>query len=140
MKYKSIIIVFAFIALYAWYISTHKVPDTNRWPERDAKLSRLDDEMKSLSEEIKFYQGHSECTQDSQCRVVGIGAKVCDKYRDFIVYSTQDAQETILLEKISKFNEKANVYTELSMTSNSCGKSSSKIECIKNRCEPVSTR
>lgn len=134
MKYRSIIVLFTVIALYAWYASKQKDYDPNNWTEREQKLKKLDQEMKSISDEIKMYQGHSECVSDSQCRVVGIGEKVCDKYKDFIIYSTQDAQESVLLSKIDKFNEKANQFSKLNLSSNSCGKDPKNVVCIKNIC------
>jgi hypothetical protein len=134
---RNWLIFIAVIGAYAGFIVTHKQDDSKGWNERDQKFQKLDEQMKSLSEEIKFYQGHSSCTSASQCRVVGLGIPTCGGFKDFIIYSLQDAQETVLLEKITAFNEKAKEFSDLSLQAAGCGKKAAKIQCIKGQCNVV---
>jgi hypothetical protein len=139
-KMKNFLIVFSLIILFVMiYFLSKKKSDTTiykeSWQNRETQISQIESELKNLAEKIKENQGHSRCKQDSDCRVIGLGAKTCGKYKDFLIYSILDANEPTLLELVSKFNELHQKLQDLSLKANRCGTDPLTVHCKEGVCE-----
>jgi hypothetical protein len=106
------------------------------WEKRDSELGRLDSKLQHLANEIKSLQGKSPCETDQQCKVVGLGGKVCGHPKDFLVYSVLDTQENLLLARVEEFNRLHQKVLELKLSSASCGKAPAPIRCVSGSCQP----
>ena len=107
------------------------------WANRDQRVKELDVGMSRLAQQIKKDVGPPECTKDSDCRLVGLGAKVCDKYRDFLVYSVAHTEEYKLLPLVNEFNKLAAEQYDLNLSVLTCGKPMAKVMCVDGGCVPV---
>jgi len=107
------------------------------WRIREKSLGTLDTQLQGLAKQIQSTQGEGICKNDSQCRVVGLGAKVCNLYKDFLVYSIQDVHEERLLHFISEFNNLREKMVDMSFSVGQCGKKPASVRCVSKRCTPV---
>lgn len=106
------------------------------WKNREAAIDRLDSRLQYLADQIRASQGESRCKRDDQCRVVGLGAKVCGYFKDFLIYSTQDVEESSLLFRVDEFNRSHEKLIDMTLAVNQCGKKAAIIHCVKQRCIP----
>ncbi len=133
----GVIILFVLIAGGYWvYQKTDKGPPPMSWGERDAEVASLQSEMKKLAEKIESLQGASKCRQDLDCRVVGLGPRECEGYKDFLIYSVLDSDEEPMLAAVKQFNERAEKVSDFSLQVQSCGMKPSPIHCRKSKCVP----
>jgi hypothetical protein len=109
---------------------------TPSWGEHRARLDELDSKMKALLAKLKDSHGEGRCDMSSQCKVVGLGAKTCGGYANFLIYSTRDADEPTLLDLVSQFNGVAEEFNTLSLQAAPCGEQPKQIVCINNDCVP----
>lgn len=140
--FKKIISFFAIIAfgVFIFYqISTKskKNPgfdDKSTWSEHDGKLKVLEQKMKDVSAEIKAHMGQGKCEYDYECRVVGLGAKTCDGYSNFLIYSTKDTEEAQLLGMVEEFNKANEEFNHHSINVQGCGEKAKTPTCHNNQC------
>jgi hypothetical protein len=107
------------------------------WDKRDSRVKQLDADLRELAAKIKEVAGKPECEKSSDCRLIGLGAKVCENYRDFLVYSAPQAQEDKLLPYVAEFNQLAQEQYNLSLSVSNCGKPMAKVACIDGGCMPM---
>lgn len=107
------------------------------WDQRDAHVKKLDQALRDAAQKVKKEAGKPECKRSSECRLVGLGAKVCDYYKDFLVYSTSQADESKLLPLVAEFNRLAEEQYNLSLSVSTCGKPMARVACIDGGCMPV---
>jgi hypothetical protein len=112
-------------------------PEGEDWEGRDRRLKELDTGMATLAKKIKAGVGRPECQESADCRLVGLGAKICDGYRDFLIYSTRTTEETKVLPLVKEFNRLAEEQHQLSFSVPNCGKPVGRIQCVEGGCQPV---
>jgi hypothetical protein len=125
----------ALAAAFAYRV-TH-LDEAPSWEAREKTLNQIQTELKRIAAEIRNVQGHSRCQSSSDCRVVGLGSETCKGYKNFLVYSVEDASESELLAKVSEFNSRIAKASDLSLNVPSCGVQPAEIHCIRQRCTPV---
>ena len=121
---------------YGIYYRKQNAENTPSWNAHDQQVERLGLQLKNLANEIKSHQGQSRCKADDDCRVVGLGSRVCNGYQDFLIYSVTDADETILLQKVRAFNSTMSEINNLSINVPNCGESPAPIKCKNGQCVP----
>lgn len=119
---------------YALFEAARRGPVRNDWKEHAAKTAALDAESRLLAQKIKSRQGKRKCKTDGDCRIVGLGPKVCDGYSNFLVYSTLDTDEDALLSTVETFNSKLGEFLALSFKVPSCGKKLRDATCSREVC------
>lgn len=141
----KVFVAFSFLAITLWSTGCNKIgfgptPDkTPTWKEHDDKLKNYDSQLKEISAEIVALQGKVECESAAQCRVVGLGSKVCGHFKDYLVYSVKDVNgksEEALLVKVKHFNTVFSQMIEQMINVPPCGRAVAPIACIKGRCAP----
>ena len=104
------------------------------WKERGVILGKLDAELTRLADGIQSAQGESRCESDGQCRIIGLGAKVCELYKDFLVYSIKGVNEPVLLGLVDDFNAAHLKRLNLGYSANQCGVQPPGVRCVGQRC------
>ncbi len=105
------------------------------WKDRDSAMKQIQQKLQGLADQIQSAQGKGACDSDLDCRTIGIGAKVCDLYKDFLIYSSKDADERKLLGLVSDFNSLHQKLVDMSLAANNCGIKPTQVYCDKsNRC------
>jgi hypothetical protein len=140
---KPILVVLALLTCVLGYGIYRRIknPETiPTWEARDQQVERLSLQLKNFANEIKSHQGQSRCQSDDDCRVVGLGSRVCNGYKDFLIYSVRDANETILLQKVRAFNSTMSEMNNLSIKVPNCGESPAPIQCKSSQCVPMLDR
>ena len=125
---------------FNWYFKTSrrdKIQADAAWQERESTMKDLNESLKRLANEVKAFQGKSKCRTDSECHVVGIGTRVCNEYKNYIIYSSRDTNEQILLNTISAFNETHKKTSALSLAAESCGVKPASVQCVQGHCVPI---
>lgn len=107
------------------------------WKEHDEKLVELEAELKTLAKQIQAVQGESKCVSNRECHILALGAPLCGYAKDYIIYSTQDADEGRLLERVAAFNRVHKRVLDLSFSTQRCGVKPSRVACVKRQCVPV---
>lgn len=133
---SALMIGLAVLTVYYGFMRSDQSLLSAQWEKRKARLESLDTRLRALADQIQAVQGESRCERDDQCRIRGIGAKVCGLYKDFIVYSLKDANEPKLLSLLSDFNRLHEKVVDLNLSANQCGENPSPIQCIAGTCEP----
>ncbi len=105
-----------------------------KWKDRSLQLKSLNQSMQELSAQIKESSGKGKCTDDSHCKVTGLGAKACGKYSNFLVYSTMDTSEGNIIQLVGQFNRAAEQFNIISMEVQRCGEAPLNARCSKSRC------
>jgi hypothetical protein len=105
--------------------------------EREAAVGELTVKLKLLSKQIEIAHGGSTCKRDDQCRIVGLGSRACGEYKDYIIYSTKDADEARLLAVIERFNKAHGEMLKLSLAVADCGVKPAPIGCVRGRCAAI---
>lgn len=143
MKIKISHLILGFIILLSIGVSTYygiktdgQLREKKEWKERENLLNGLSSELQILAKKIQLAQGDSKCESDSQCRTLGLGERSCGEYKDFLVYSTLDANESLLLALVSEFNQEYKKIAKISLTASACGTKPAKILCIEHECKP----
>lgn len=129
-------LTFAALGYVVYYVrnSLPSVPSVNDF---EGKLKELDANLKRTTGEIEELQGNSECEFDSDCHVMGLGAKTCGGFLNFLIYSSRDVvDETKLREAVRRYNDLSDEKNRLSYKVLSCGQTPSQIRCIEKRCVP----
>ena len=121
---------------YVWNQSQDQGPKTD-WEERSKEVKDLKTSLKATADRLKTLSGKGLCEADNDCHAIGIGAKICGGYNDFLVYSIRDAREEKLLEVIADFNTKAERLNVVSFRVQKCGTKPPPVQCLKNICRMV---
>lgn len=130
------IITLVIVAVNFWFTGESEQETARQWNQQQQRLKDLDQQMSVLSKEIKKLAGKSKCESDYHCKVVGLGAKICDGYANFLIYSTFDVgvYESELLHLVEEFNQADQEYIAVSMKSEHCGEPALTPRCYHNRC------
>jgi hypothetical protein len=97
-------------------------------------MKEIDKEQYVLAGRIKGEAGEGRCHTESDCRVVGLGAKTCGRYRNFLFYSMLDAQVSELEANVAAFNRNQNKLVDMSFVVESCGIAMPSVGCIQGKC------
>ena len=62
-------------------------------------------QLEQLKLEIIDFIGIPGCSDDSDCRYIGFGAKPCGGYWEYLVYSMVNVDSIALADKIDQYNE-----------------------------------
>ena len=127
----------AAVIVYFGFIKTDKAFFQAEWSQYNSARANLDTQLKQATAKIKHLQGQSFCSDDAQCRIIGLGTKSCGLYRDFLIYSVQDADESQLLPAVKAFNTLHEKMSDLSLNISRCGVAPAPIRCVRNLCSPV---
>ncbi len=123
-----------FLMVYYGILFTGRTAARGEWEKRDVTLSRLDSKLRDLADKIQSVQGESRCISSNQCQIIGLGMKVCDYYKDYLIYSTVDADESNLLPWVAEFNRTQVKRQDLGLSANECGKKPGTVSCVGERC------
>ena len=129
------IFVFAGLAALLVFNSQMRKRDgAEQWGIREKEMSALEVRLTKVAEQLKSIPSEGRCDETSDCRVVGLGTKTCEGYRDFLVYSVKDTDESRLLAKVREFNEINKKLSDMEMSVPKCGGEPKKPECINQHC------
>jgi hypothetical protein len=89
----------------------------------------------NLKVEIKALADGSECSEEFSCYSVGIGAKPCGGFWEYIIYSNS-IDIPSFLSKIEELNELEKSYNEKYMIQSDCfiAMPPSSIDCVEGKC------
>lgn len=104
------------------------------WRAREEAVGKITAQLEDLGHAIQSAQGDALCEKDHECRVVGLGAKVCGEFKDALIYSVRDAKEQKLLSLVKDFNTAHEKLTEISLAANTCGKKLPQVQCLDGHC------
>ena len=115
------------------------IQSCNSKPSADVKkhnedLAKLESTLKNLADQITSVQGTSQCLNDSECKIVGLGAKTCGLYSDFLIYSTRDANEAKLIQYVNEFHLNHEKIIDQALSANHCGKKATLAYCVNHKC------
>lgn len=133
-KTLSIFLILAIAGLTTYALRNSSSPPALDWRARDALLSELGSQLQELANEIKTVQGRSDCDTEEQCETLGLGTPICDDYKDYLVYSTKDANLARLIPLVRKFNEVHAKVSNLSTVAGQCGIKPDKAHCVGGHC------
>jgi hypothetical protein len=102
----------------------------------EQEMSRVEAQLHKLAKKIESSRGQGKCTKDSDCRIMGLGSKFCDLYKDFLVFSIQDASESEVRGFVEEFNRFHKVVSDRSLAVNRCGRKPASIRCEASQCRP----
>ena len=121
-----------------WDFTRDKTSETRmEMVEHDRLVEHLKQSAKSLGQQVRDFAGNARCSETVECRVMGLGPKICDGYSDFIFYSIRDAQKDSLLRAVDKFNATMSQLNDLSPIVQNCGKPDPEVRCVQGRCVGV---
>jgi hypothetical protein len=121
--------------LYYKYFYNASPISKAEWKHHDAEINQFDTQLHNLAHQIETSQGTGRCLRDEQCQVIGLGAQVCGLYKDYLIYSTQDANEKSLLRAVSDFNETHERLLKINLSFNDCGSELPTVRCINKECD-----
>ena len=89
----------------------------------------------NLKVEIKALADGSECSEEFSCYSVGVGAKPCGGFWEYIIYSNSIDIPSFLT-KIETLNELEKSYNEKHMIQSDCfiAMPPSSIDCVEGKC------
>lgn len=123
---KVLFSILAFLVIYC--------DDSGEMTLQEAEKEVID----NLKIEIKLLAESSECSEEFSCYYVGIGAKPCGGFWEYIVYS--DSIEVVeFLSKIETLNELEKTYNEKYSILSDCfiAMPPSSMECVDGKCTAV---
>jgi len=115
--------LFAFLVIYCDDSGAISLQETEK-----AEIDKLKIEIKSLAEE-------SVCSEEFSCYSVGIGAKPCGGFWEYIVYSNS-IDVVSFLTKIDALNELEKTYNDKYMILSDCfiAMPPSSVDCVDGKC------
>ena len=128
-------VLFVIATVYFGFIHTDDQRQEAEWKSHQTEMGLVSKRIDELTPMIREAQGEARCSQDTDCKVIGLGAQVCDEYRDSLIYSTHDAQEQRLLSLTREFNDLQQKMHLLSLAASSCGKKLPQTQCRGGRCQ-----
>ena len=122
-------LIFSFLALLVIYCDGSG--DITPQETEKVVIDKLKIEIKSMAEA-------SVCSEEFTCYSVGIGAKPCGGYWEYIVYSNS-IEVVDFLAKIETLNELEKTYNEKYMILSDCfmAMPPSSMECVEGKCVGV---
>ncbi|MEO5970705.1 MAG: hypothetical protein ABIQ95_12320 [Bdellovibrionia bacterium] len=118
------------------FFSDYRAHSVATWQKYSADINDVKSRLKTLGKEIKIARGKSVCKRDLECQVLGLGAKQCGKFKDFLVYSTVDSNEPKLLELVKEFNLAHEGLMDKAFSIRKCGVDPVPILCVNKLCRP----
>lgn len=105
--------------------------DSGELKSQEAEKTVID----TLKVEIKAMAALSECSEEYMCYSVGIGAKPCGGFWEYIIY-TGSIDMTGFLAKIETLNELEKKYNEKYMIQSDCfmAMPPSSVDCVDGKC------
>lgn len=135
----ALILLAGAIAVGVWINNSVQNPvqkePPEAWNSRSAQMEALDSKLQALANDIQAYQGTGRCESNEQCKVVGLGPKLCDRHMSSVLYSLLDADEAPLLQKIREFNETSQQFHALSYKTKNCGTPLPATLCVGKKCK-----
>ena len=111
--------------------------EAKNWQSHNAKLNSIETELKDLASKIKNAHGSGKCKMDSDCKIIGLGHQSCGGFRDWLLYSTLDTEETEVIGLVKNFNKKSDELNDLSLKVPPCGTQPASVRCIREHCTPT---
>lgn len=130
------LLICAVVLKFANWSPTQHAIEKEHWQEREKNFTTLSKKLQALATQVQALQGENHCETDAECRVVGIGTRVCGEYKNFVVYSIRDVTEPALFKAIEDFNTLHKEVENMSLATEACGKKPAAIHCIEGRCAP----
>lgn len=109
--------------------------DKSEWDKHDQDISERSVRMRKIADQIKGAQGLGNCKTSDHCRVVGLGAKLCGGFNNFLIYSIEDTKEVPLRALVNEFNQEAEEMNRTSLNIGRCGVGAGAVSCIEGRCQ-----
>ena len=83
------------------------LPDNTATFDDGSCYSESDDfaQLEQLEQEIIDIISIPVCSDDSNCKFIGFGAKPCGGYWEYLVYSIANVDSTFLINKVIQYNE-----------------------------------
>jgi len=106
------------------------------WSKREENFNKFNQAQKKLAEDIKQYAGNGECEDSSQCKVIGLGEKVCNETSHYFYYSTVTVDESKFNLAVALFNQNQEKYYKDSFITKNCGHPPKSPVCRDNFCQP----
>lgn len=133
MKYVFVILAFVVVFGLGYYFSPPGmfIPS---WEEHDQKLVQLEKELSIYAMQIQESAGQGMCRDSYQCKIVGLGAKTCDHYTSYLLYSVADVYEAHILDLVGKFNSLSEEMAKNSLKVGSCGTPPKVAQCVDSKC------
>ena len=122
--------------IYFGFFSDYRSLTVEEWRDYNTHMSDIKARLKILGNEIEITRGTSDCKSDQECRVIGLGTKVCGKFTDFLIYSTSVSDESKLLELAREFNRIHEGLMDQSFLVRKCGVKPAYIRCVSGTCKP----
>ncbi|MCA0932553.1 hypothetical protein LCM02_08820 [Lutimonas saemankumensis] len=122
-------LLFSFLAFFVIYCD-----DSDAITKQEIEKEKID----NLKSQIKTLADTSVCTGDYRCYSVGIGAKPCGGFWEYIVYSNS-IDVVDFLAKIEELNKLEKAYNLKYSIQSDCflAMPPSRIECIDGKCTGV---
>ena len=127
-------IVIASVTIYYGFFVDDQAELRKKWFNYGNEMKRSESQLTSIMNDIQMAQGSSSCDTHSQCRAIGIGSKTCKEFKEYLVYSTKDSNETRLLRLVEEFNILHEKKYNLSIVVSQCGTKPAPIYCVDGRC------
>lgn len=107
------------------------------WESRHARGIKLEEEQKRLANEINSLVHPAVCHSHYDCKVMGLGAKTCDGYQGYMIYSVVEGKASVVEARIEEFNKNAEEMAALSLKAMPCGHPPGELKCDAGVCAPV---
>ena len=107
---------------------------------KQREITTIEKKNYALAPLIKRLAGNGYCREDQECGVIGIGAKICDGYLEFIFYSLRDTDPDGLRSAVTQFNANVTRLNDLSLEVQHCGTNLPDAVCVQNKCVGVARR
>ena len=106
------------------------------WEVRNEAGQALRTQQEKLSKEIKTLAGENYCRVDADCQIAGMGAKLCDGFNQFLIYSVYGSYDgkRKLVSTVKRFNTIASKLNDISFKVKKCGIKAPPVRCVQKRC------
>jgi len=148
-KVKKLLFFFGFIfvglvfAIYThlWNQAEKKMEkkEALQWEQRRERLLGIEETQQELANKIREFAGDGSCESSSECKVIGLGAKICGEYRNYFYYSKKTVDEIKFFDAIGSFNQNEENLNKESFKAQKCGVKAEEAVCFYGRCVPRSS-
>ena len=107
------------------------------WQEHVGEVKALKARMESLLLRMSKAVGEGKCAVDNDCRILGVGAKLCGKFDKYLLYSTAEADESEVRGLVTEYNAYAEQLNKISYKVLGCGIEAKPVRCLQRRCVPA---
>lgn len=121
---------------YQNHLSTEPVPSWGKHVENVGELKQI---MEGAAKKIVKAMGDGKCGSDSDCKVAGMGAKLCGSHEKYLIYSAgaEGYDEEEMKRLLAEYNGAAERLNKISFKVLSCGVAAPKVRCSQKYCVPV---